>query len=384
MSEFVQESVEEEDLGANEYPFDPSKIDIATSQQPVFNLVERMRNDEINLTPEFQRYPDLWKADVQSRLIESLILGIPLQAFYFDVQKRREADLSLGYLGRRDVWNVVDGLQRLSSIRNFVIGGQRLRGLEYLKTLDGKTFDELPSPLQRSILESTVLIYLIKDGTPEDIKFNIFKRVNTGGMPLTQQEIRQALFCGKGTFFISHLAELDEFRRMISFARNRRMLDREFLNRYLAFLLLDVEESYRSMDLFLNDAVRLLNRLNDRERKDVEEITRQTLILVEKLLGERAFRRYKQDDRAWSLSVNKALFEVTMAGLARLSAEHRDRLLRLSTFAADYQALFGSVAEDGLSFDLCVAKSTGDRKRVLGRHRIFAAFLRSCIEKSYD
>ncbi len=171
---------------------------------------------------------------------------------------------------------------------------------------------------------------------------------------------------------------------MISFARTRRTLAREFLNRYLAFLLLDVEESYRSMDLFMNDAVRLLNRLSEQERMNVEEITRQTLTLVEKLLGERAFRRYKPEEGAWSQSVNKAMFEVTMAGLAKLSVAQRDQLLHLSTFAADYQALFATATEDDLSFDLCVAKSTGDRKRVLGRHRIFTAFLQSCLEKSHD
>lgn len=372
--------VEDEDIGANEYPFDPSRIEITSNQVSIFNIVERLKNREINLSPEFQRNPDLWRVDVQSRLVESLILGIPLQAFYFDVQRISSGQDVFATIGKRDCWNVVDGLQRLSSIRNFIIGGQRLKGLEYLKTLNGKTFDELPPPIRRSILESTILVYLIKEGTPEDIKFNIFKRVNTGGMPLTQQEIRHALFNGKGTALLARLADAEQFKRVIHLGGSRRMTDREFLNRFLAFYLLDMEESYKSMDTFLNDSLRYLNQMSDKDIGNVESVALSSLQTIERMLKENAFRRFNSESGDWSSQVNKALFEVEMVGVAKLSADCQARLVGEPSFEVKFKLLFQKKMDDGLTFDQCINKSTGDRKRVLRRHKIFSSFLNDILE----
>ena len=380
MNEDDEFDVEEEDLGMAEYPFDPSEIDIASNQVSVFNIVERLRNDEINLTPDFQRLPNLWKSDVQSRLIESLILGIPLQAFYFDVQKTSAVqDVAHGFI-KREIWQVVDGLQRLSAIKNFIVNGNRLTGLEYLVALNGKKFDELPAPLRRNILETTLLVYLIKAGTPEDIKFNIFKRVNTGGMPLTQQEIRHALFNGPGTKLIARIADTEEFRRLIGLSGNKRMLDREFVNRYLAFYVLDAEESYRSMDLFLNDVLRILNRMSDEHLEAVFEVSQDSLRTVECLLPQHAFRRLVDGQSMFSRHVNKTLFETMMAQMSKLSNEQRAALCRSDRFRAEYPRLWQEMSVDGLTFDQCIVKSTGDRRRVLGRHIIFRRFLESVLE----
>lgn len=374
------DQVENEDIGVNEYPFDPSKIEIVSNQISIFNIVERLKNNEINLSPDFQRKPDLWKVDTQSRLIESLVLGIPLQAFYFDVQKFDDGLGGQAMLGRRDCWNVIDGLQRLSSIRNFIIGGQRLKGLEYLRALDGKTFEQLSSPVKRSIMESTILVYLIKAGTPEDIKFNIFKRVNTGGMPLTQQEIRHALFNGKGTALLERLANVDIFKRMIRVGGNKRMIDREFLNRFLAFYLLDAEESYKSMDTFLNDSLRFINRMSDDGVNGLYETTINALETVDRLLGRYAFRRYNDKAKTWSPQVNKALFEVVMVGVANLLDGQRETIVSAQNFIEAYKELFMQPQEGDLTLDLCINKSTGDRKRVLLRHDIFRKFLRCRLE----
>ena len=115
---------EDEDFGEQENqekPFDPSKVDVTITTPNLGALVYRLKNDEIDLMPEFQRSPDLWSKQAQSRLIESILIRLPIPAFYFDAYEDAK-------------WQVVDGLQRLSAINNFVIKKTlALTNLEFLR-----------------------------------------------------------------------------------------------------------------------------------------------------------------------------------------------------------------------------------------------------------
>ena len=162
---------EERAEGSTE-PFDTKSIRIESKSGNMNTLLDRLQNDEIDLQPDFQRQAGIWTEVNQSRLMESFMLRIPVPAFYFD--------------GTNDEkWLVVDGLQRLTAIQRFVLKQDlRLCGLEYLKEHEGKTFSELPRPLQRTIREADLVWYLIMPGTPENVKFEVFRRINTGGLPL--------------------------------------------------------------------------------------------------------------------------------------------------------------------------------------------------------
>ena len=389
----LQESDQDQDLCVEEetdeliYPFDTSSIEIQTGSISIFNLVGKMTSGEIDFAPDFQRHPDLWKPTQQSRLIESLMLGIPLPAFYFDAEYIDVADAALGRV-RRQVWHVVDGLQRLSAIRNFLIGkpnekGQvrktKLIGLEYLRKLNGMTFDQLSSALQRSIHESTLLYYLIRPSTPEDIKFNIFKRVNTGGLPLKPQEIRHAILHGPGTAFLSQLAGMESFVTATGGKiSSRRMLDRELANRFVAFYLLDPEESYRTMDVFLNDAIRVLNKMDTEALRRCQVAFDEALRFIHETLGEFAFKRYLSTAATWHDQVNKSVFEALVVGVARLDARQRERVRGHADLQLRYRDLFSD--QGAGSFADCVGTSTGNRQKVLGRHQLMKAFLNELAE----
>lgn len=379
--------IEKEQQDDIEFPFDPGKIDIVNEQYTVFNLIERIKNNEIDMMPDFQRHQNLWNDIQQSRLIESLMLGIPLQSFYFDVELVRD-DTNRRFFSQRQIWHVVDGLQRLSAMRNFIVGKMsaqgsllpmKLKGMEYLTQLNDMSFSDLPGSLQRSIYEARVQVSLIRPMTPEDIKFNLFKRVNTGGLPLTQQEIRHALFHGIGTKFLEELSLLESFRNATeSRISAARMLDREFVNRFCAFYLLDVEESYRTMDVFLNDALRVLNVKTPDELKVIKcDFDHALRIICDKFVGI-GFKRYQIEKQKWSKLINKSIFDALTAEIARLPLKERERLMNRPNLLDHYKLLCKK--DDAESFSVVVSRSTGNKRQVIARHRIIRDFLHAELE----
>src|SRR5208337_4879790 len=173
--------------------FDASKIKVDREPMSVFQVLRKISLHEIILNPGFQRNL-VWDPIRRSRLIESALLRIPLPAFYFD-----------GVDANR--WVVIDGLQRLSTLQDFVAKKNfSLQGLEYLtKSAGGKKFDQLPRGMQRDLEETQITLFIIRPDTPPEVKFTIFYRINTGGMVLTAQEIRHALFQGQATTLLKDL-----------------------------------------------------------------------------------------------------------------------------------------------------------------------------------
>ena len=162
-------------------PFDTRNIKISNSVITLDNMVKRLKYNEIDLNPDFQRNANLWDNTKMSRLIESMILKLPLPVFYFDVSDNNK-------------WVVIDGLQRLSTIKDFVVDKKlRLKNLEFLSELEGKKFDELGRNIQRIIEETQLITYQMEPQTPKEVRYSIFSRINTGGLILNPQELRQAL-----------------------------------------------------------------------------------------------------------------------------------------------------------------------------------------------
>lgn len=274
--------------------FVPADVNISQRPMNVYNLMERLENEEIDLSPAFQRQANLWSLDQQSRLIESLMLKIPIPTFYFNA-----AD--------DDKWVVIDGLQRLSAFKNFLVGnedesGKRikesLRGLQYLEEFNGVSFDELPRQYMRRIKETPIVAYTVEKGTPEGIVYNIFQRINTGGLQLSSQEIRQALYGGVATELIKELAESKEFLEVTQHSiSNRRMADREYVNRFIAFTELDYEKEYEgNIDAFLIKALKKVNACKDIKKvKHIKDTFIQTMDYSNRIFGKYAFRKYNEE-----------------------------------------------------------------------------------------
>lgn len=345
--------LEEEDTGSGfeiTQPFDPARIRVETKPMVISLLMDRISNREIDLTPGFQRKGGIWSAKAKSQLVESLLIRIPLPAFYMDGSDESR-------------WLIVDGLQRLFTLKSFVIDKVlQLTGLEFLgKECNGKRFDQLPRNLQRRILETQVTVFLIQENTPPEVKFNIFKRINTGGLPLSSQEIRHALNQGKACTLLQELAESGEFKTATNNGiRDDRMGDRECILRFLAFLRTSYRD-YRAnnIDAFLNQCMIELNHLSDVEVRGLEQRFRRAMVDCYRIFGDKAFRKQNR----WSHRrnpINRALFEVWSANIEALSLDEVDRL---QVRNADLQERFLSLLDD-TSFAGAISYGTGDPQKV--------------------
>ncbi len=302
--------------------FIPSDVNITQVPTNVSNIMERLENREFDLTPAFQRNGGLWNEKKQSQLIESLMLKIPLPAFYFDASKE-------------DEWIVIDGLQRLTAFQNYLVGNQQedgsrkkssFIGMQYLTDFNGKTFDDLPRQYIRRVKESSIVAYTVTQGTPDEVVFNIFQRINTGGIQLNDQEIRQALYSGKGTDLLKELAERKEFQEATQFAvRSERMLDREYVLRFLSFTEIDYKKEYKgNIDSFL---IKGLKKANNFEEGDIIRVTEQFVRIMnvcKDVFGKYAFRKYNKDFRRGP--INKAIFEIWAICFSELTNEQLEKI----------------------------------------------------------
>ena len=355
---------EEDKSGEIITPFEPTQIRIETRTMTVDLLIRRIRANEIDLMPAFQRMAGLWKPGAQSRLIESLLTRIPVPAFYMDATDD-------------DRWLVVDGLQRLTVLRRFVVAEEfALTELEFLTDFNGKRFSALPRAMQRRIEETQVTVNLIQPGTPPDVKFNIFKRINTGGLPLSPQEIRHALNQGPAALMLHDLVELPEFVQVAGKSmKDRRMTDRECVLRFLAFVMTPYP-AYNSPDLdgFLNDQMKRLNGMTEEERQHLLVRFSRAMSAAGNIFGEHAFRkRYNLADHR--KPINKALFECWSVALNGLSD---DELALLAQRRDKLDAAFVDLM-NVRDFDSAISQGTGDVRKVKLRFGAVERIIRETI-----
>ena len=297
----VEEEIEGLDPASEswgDYPLD--EVLIRQENRTIHDVFRRIENDRYVMDPEFQR-GFIWKDDKQSRLIESVMMRIPLPVFYLAEDKE----------GRMIV---VDGLQRLSTFVRFLKGELALR-LPDRSDLDGVRFSDLSPKLQNRVEDANLIFYTIDSRVPDRARLDIFERVN-GGVPLTRQQMRNSLYQGSGTHFLKEEAASPVFREATGGSLNwKTMRDREFVNRFCAFRRLGFAR-YRDMDGFLADCLEHMNEMPPEELASLSTSFRRSLQNNFLLFGKHAFRKHAPDQERRSV-LNASLWDVLSTGLAR-------------------------------------------------------------------
>ena len=298
-----------------DHPWDPEDIRVSTRTFSLRNMIDMIAEEGLDLAPDFQRL-HVWKPVQRVQLIESVLLQIPLPAFYF-------AEDSTG------VMQVVDGVQRLSTINDFVTGdperggGFPLNGLEYLSDVQRQRFNDLPAVWKRRIYNTQIVAHVIEPSTPSDVMYDIFRRINTGGTPLKAQEIRHCVSKKRSRAFLKELVETTAFEIATDgkLKDHGRMVDRELALRFVAFWHHGPEgyESSDSLESFLLRVTKSLDdasKIDDLTLVDIRNAFERGLSLAHEVFGKYAFRKWpKGIDRL--VPINRALFETWAVELAR-------------------------------------------------------------------
>lgn len=346
----------QEDVENFEGPFDPTKIDVDISVVNMGSLLEQLEYEEISLTPDFQRSIDLWNEQSKSRLIESVLMGLPIPSFYLS-----EDEESSNLI-------IVDGLQRLCALKDFwVTKTLRLKGLQFLTSLNGKTATDLDRIQVRRLKGLKVTLNKLRKGTPPEVKLAIFQRVNTAGIPLNPQEMRNALYSRRANNLIRRMAALESFKRATgNKVTSRRMADADFANRFVAFYL--HRDKYDGhLDKFMGDSLKTLSKMSEAELDDVLINFDKSMEICYVLMGENCFKRPDPAFPGQYLNkLNKALYDVISVSIAHLSATQQQLLIERG---AEFRDKLSEQFND-YGFVRSVSEGTAKKPQVEDRYNI--------------
>ena len=345
--------IEVEDPPPTDEPehWDPEKIRIHTKHYSLRQVVDMIADGDVDLAPDFQRQY-VWKDWQSWGLIESLLLGIPLPSFYFN------EDAS----GRLQV---VDGVQRLTTISRYVHDKTlKLGKVTYLHDLKGQGFDDLAPLFRRRVNSAQFVAHVIDPQTPYRVKFDIFRRINTGGSPLSAQEIRHCMSKKRSREFLKELATDPSFTTATggTLQNHPRMADREVALRFVGFRLCTPDEyaQHVSFDEFLGVVT---ERLDAPDRESLDQLRDEFVRGMTNcyaVFGEYAFRKWPLDaDR--KNPINRALFEAWGTVLA----EYDENTVRSG--AKDLCARAREMMTNDFGFINAISSSTGAVRNVQTR-----------------
>lgn len=349
----------------NDVPYEVQNIRIAQKMITVFQIehwISAQSGARLNLSPEYQRNL-VWDDVRKSALIESLLLRIPIPAFYLDEDSS----------GNK---NVIDGMQRLSTIHSFLNNEFSLKKMQYLSHCEKKYFRDLEPKLRGRIEDTELAVNILDEKCPKMVKFDVFRRVNTGGLPLNYQEIRNIMAAPKVRSMLKRMAGCNEFGLATqNSVKDIRMGAQELCLRYLTILNFydwkKKEFAYYYGLLKMMDHMILV--LNDETEQGLEKqfcIFRQAMEYSYEILGEHAFCKTENS------KVNKSLFTGWMVLFANLGADID--IVKVDS-ARVRRAYRECLAEDA-DFYSAITSSTGTRKNIL----ISIETIRKIWEECYD
>jgi len=333
--------------------YGPKDIIVNSDSYSISDLMRMVEDGDIEIAPRFQRH-FIWDKTRQSRLIESVFLGLPLPAIY----------LSEYDDGRM---TIVDGLQRISTIRDFVNNKLCLCNMEYFEFCNGKTFAELNLPdLQlRRFNRTQITCFKIDYRSPSQLKYDLFRRLNTGGKALNDQEIRNCLSRSDVQDALYKMISSPEFAKATGGSiKDTRMAAQESALRFICFYKIytdsaDLAGYDGNMSRTLDSCVEKLNEASKPELDKYVTLFRNSMDTAYHLFGEYAFRKVYDGYRSVRRSsINKSLL-LAVTVLLAANDEYRHQ-----TGCGELTEVLACLLTQDRFFSDAISWSTSSRKNI--------------------
>lgn len=283
-------------------------------------LVKKIHRKVIKLNPDYQR-KHRWSDELSSRLIESLILNIPIPIIYIsqDVDVDAEVDEDIPR------YSVIDGQQRLTAIYNFFKNQYSLKSLDVLSELNDSYYSDLPPFLIRRLEERTIRCLRIDSTLDAQVKYDIFERLNSGSVKLEAQELRNATCLGPFKKLIKELSKNPDFVKIAKLrpksARVKKMEDEELVLRYFAITYdkgyLDYKGNFKT---FLTKKMEYFNELEEESLSEMKTNFQNTMKKIKDFFGDEPFAKYKYENGDYKKmsSFNSAVFDAIVYPFSKM------------------------------------------------------------------
>lgn len=283
-------------------------------------IVKKISRGIIKLNPEYQR-KHRWTEEYSSKLIESLILNIPVPLIYIsqDIDVDDEVDDEIAR------YSVIDGQQRLTAIRDFLTNKLTLIGLEVLDDLNGLNYRELPPFLIRRLEERTIRCLRIDSTIDDQVKYDIFERLNSGSVKLEPQELRNATCRGPFKDLIKDLIKNESFINAVSLSESRieKMEDEELVLRYFALSYDDGYKFYKGgFKKFLTSKMTEFNQLDSQTLQDMKENFINSFQLLENSKIDLPFAKFRSENNNLQnmSNFNVAVYDSLIVPLSKMQS----------------------------------------------------------------
>lgn len=335
--EFDRENNENEDTEleiSSDIKIRDRKLFVHPYDYSIRSLKEQVEDGTLVLADDFQRRR-VWDDTKASRLIESLLINVPIPVCYF-------AELE------DSSCSVIDGQQRLTAIYRYLNDEFKLKSLKIRDDLNKLKFSQLGVVDQRSIkLRIIRCVVILKDSDPE-IRFDVFDRLNSNSVKLNRQELRNSLYKGALNNLVKELSKNDTFKKLRRAEDvEKRMNDCEMILRFFAFYF-NSSKYQGKLSKFLDEYLQSGMKFNSQILEQHRAIFLKTINIVHSIFGENSFRRYDPVERTWKSAINRAVYDVLMLYFSRVSLEAIET--KHDAIALEFKELFNNPSfEDAIA-----------------------------------
>jgi hypothetical protein len=332
----------------NKYRMGEQRIVTETNREKIPNFVDALKKPKYMEVRPFYQRRNRWDDKRQSKLIESFIMNIPVPPLFL-------------YEKEFNRYEVMDGQQRITALKGFYDGEFKLKGLEIWPELNGRTYSTLPSQVRQGLDRRSIsYTVVLRESTAEEedavfLRQTVFERLNTGGVKLEHQEIRNSLFQSEFNDLLIELTKTDLFRDAFGMPRSypeedkensgirkfrlyEKLGDAELILRF--FALRHVEHFTRGMQGFLDLYMSRARAFHREDISSLRDLFLETMSLVTEIYGDKAFRPFNTNKAEWDNTPSKAFFDAIMVAFSNYVRFGNDIIPSKNKIVKDTKNLF--------------------------------------------